>query len=293
MTTIKKVNLDGEEFDLEGLQHPATKETLGSVIIGEGINVTEDGVISVDDIPNEFVGAMDDGVIPIALGGTGATSAATARQAINHLGTNPIASLEEDTIENWKALGTGVAWVSGTGILNGQKTTSGFLYNVVRGNYVFQTWYGMNASSPVWYRSGNESGWYAKSANWVQSLDEKTGIQKKLVWTNESPSSNFASQNITVDLSEYDEIEVEFRANTTSSYYYCCNFTKGKASRCATLAQQTSDGENTYILDRTVTMNNDNVFFGGGGQKIIDTQVYTSNTSRLIPIRIWAIKGVQ
>ena len=41
-------------------------------------------------------------------------------------------------------------------------------------------------------------------------------IQKKLLWTNPSPSSDFATQTISVDLSNYKQIEVIMRVRSNN-----------------------------------------------------------------------------
>lgn len=112
------------------------------------------------------------GIVDMLHGGTGADNAPEARQNINFIGTNPIASISEDTPEKWKELGTGIAYISVAGLLNNQPYTYGFIENRVSGNLVSQTFYSMSGSSTVWHRSGNSSGWYSGSANWVKNLDE-------------------------------------------------------------------------------------------------------------------------
>ena len=211
------------------------------------------------------------------------------RQNINFIGRNPIASIEEDTTANWASLGTGMAVYSALEMIADQPSQYGMLVNQAYEDTVFQKWCGTNVNG-VWYRRGNQNGW---QGTWIRVLDEKTGIQKKLLWSNASPGSSFGSQTISLDLSEYDEIQVEFRNTSSSSYYSLNEFKKGKASRHNTFAKQTTDNVDTIILDRPVTMNENGVYFGGGSQKDLYSKSYSTNNGNLIPVRIWGIKGVQ
>lgn len=116
-------------------------------------------------------------ILPVENGGTGASTKAAARQNMNYIGTNPIKTPEEDTVANWIALGTGVAFVSESGLLNNQPYAYGYIENYTSGSYLFQTFHSLNGNSSVWRRSGNKSnGWYAGSANWVKVLDAKGGV---------------------------------------------------------------------------------------------------------------------
>lgn len=126
-----------------------------------------------------------------------------------------------------------------------------------------------------------------------EALANLGGISTVKLWENASPGSSFASQTVSIDLSEYDEIQVEFRNTSSSSYYSFNNFKKGKSSRHNTFAKQTSNNEDTFILDRPVTMNENGVYFGGGSQKYLYGKSHSSNNGNAIPVRIWGIKGVQ
>ena len=57
--------------------------------------------------------------IPIDNGGTGANNRAAAHTNLVYLGGNPVTEAT-DTYSNWKSLGFGVAYISGEGVLKGQ-----------------------------------------------------------------------------------------------------------------------------------------------------------------------------
>lgn len=86
------------------------------------------------------------GVIPITKGGTNARTSAEARQNINFMGYVPFSETEDDTAENWAALGTGIVMVD---LLNsrfdwhcsdgGSFPDQGMILNCVSGERVYQT----------------------------------------------------------------------------------------------------------------------------------------------------------
>ena len=100
--------------------------------------------------------------------------AASVRQNINFIGTNPLASLEEDTTANWASLGTGVALIDRNGVIAGKPiSTGGFIHNLVVGDFVFQTWYTLSSDTTIYKRAGNANGWYG-GGDWVKSFDSRT-----------------------------------------------------------------------------------------------------------------------
>lgn len=83
------------------------------------------------------------------------------------LGTDPISSTSSDTTANWSSLGTGYAWYDTTGLLINQPSQQGFVINYKYGGDIFQIWKTQN-SGPMYYRSGNTSGW---GKPWTKILD--------------------------------------------------------------------------------------------------------------------------
>lgn len=137
------------------------------------------------------------GIVPIEKGGTNASTAPEARQNLNYIGTNPIASTADDTPANWKALGTGIAKIGPSGTIEDKPTAYGtIINNVVDGN-VTQIWQGIT-SSGMWFRLGDDNGWID---TWRKVLDETNGIQIKELWSNASEGSAMpGGQNLAVDL---------------------------------------------------------------------------------------------
>ncbi len=215
---IAKV-IKGEEAD-EPVPPELTRTSnvyqLGLADIYRVANSTVTGTITDTREDNERCGISSVnapfGTLGIPDGGTGADNAADARQNLNYIGVNPIASIDDDTPTNWAALGTGHAYISGSGKLNSQPATYGVIENMVVNETVFQTFISHTTGSvgTKWTRTG-KTGWDA----WVKALDENSGIQIKKLWTNASPSSSFAAQTISVDISDYTHIMMVCNYATT------------------------------------------------------------------------------
>lgn len=83
------------------------------------------------------------------------------------LGTNPISSTSDDTTANWATLGAGYARYNTAGLLINQPSRYGFVINYEKSGDIFQIW-NSQASGPMYYRCGNNSGW---SKSWTKILD--------------------------------------------------------------------------------------------------------------------------
>lgn len=115
--------------------------------------------------------------MPIERGGTNATTVEEARQNLNFIGTNSIASTADDTPANWAALGTGYVWEDGGKLLN--QPARGFIENVYKvtgaGNYlVTQKLHTMSSGNKIYHRVGDlNNGWFN---NWTLLLDETNAL---------------------------------------------------------------------------------------------------------------------
>jgi hypothetical protein len=94
-------------------------------------------------------------VLPTSHGGTGSTSAKTARVNINSLGFQPVKG-DDDTYETWRYYGFGVAYYQTSGLLNGQPAQYGLLVNIAyptNTTEVVQFW--LSADGSIWTRARN------------------------------------------------------------------------------------------------------------------------------------------
>lgn len=80
------------------------------------------------------------GTLPVSHGGTGANTRASAMLNLAFLGGNITGGTANDTREFWQDKGTGYAYFSSTGMLNGQPGQYGYLINIVYGYDVRQLW---------------------------------------------------------------------------------------------------------------------------------------------------------
>lgn len=106
------------------------------------------------DIP-----ASDDPfILGLIYGGTGADNRKEAITNLSYLGENPIISIESDTVDSWKALGTGYCLITIEDLLNNQPATLGILQNYVIGNNVAQLWF-TQPNGDMARRGGDSNGW--------------------------------------------------------------------------------------------------------------------------------------
>lgn len=104
--------------------------------------------------------------LPEEFGGTHSKSLPKARQNINFIGVNPIASIAEDTPANWATFGTGVARIYGDGLLNEQPSAYGVLENIplnYDGTNVMQRFVATSSYEDIngaeFYRAGDGTEW--------------------------------------------------------------------------------------------------------------------------------------
>ena len=127
------------------------------------------------------------GTLPIERGGTGADTAAGARQNINVIGLNPITASANDTPEAWKAFGTGIAYFNKANCIVGQPTTNGLIENKVYNNTVLQEWFVRGTAPRKFIRTGQSTS-TSWNSSWVDisiagQTDYVTATGTSGVWT--------------------------------------------------------------------------------------------------------------
>lgn len=108
-----------------------------------------------------------DSIISIDNGGTGANTRNKAFYKLSFLGGNPILSTTQDTTHKWRDLGTGYAWFYTGGLMINQPYQHMFVINYVVNSDVFQIGCGQASSNAIYFRSGNDGGWFN---NWTPLL---------------------------------------------------------------------------------------------------------------------------
>lgn len=104
------------------------------------------------------------------------------------------------------------------------------------------------------------------------------------LWENASPSSSFAAQTLSLDLSGYDAVAYFVRNATNGSVYWASGVVP---IGYKTTIQYTTASGGWYVYSRTATANSSGIVFEAG-KLSGDT-----DTTSTIPICIFGIKGVQ
>lgn len=216
-----------------------------------------------------------------------------ARQLLNFLGENPIVSVEDDKPENWASLGTGHAYITGAGNLKDKPVNNGVVESIVYGTLVIQvfTSWASGTTGQKWTRIGNNT--YGWATSWTQILDANTGVQKALIWSNASLTSQFSSQTLkNVKWSDYDKIGLEYQysdENKDSTYE---EVTAVTGARILMKDTTLSTSRVPQFGERTMVLNADGVMFTQSYVGLASGNAQVSNWYCL-PVRIWGIKGVQ
>ena len=121
-----------------------------------------------------------------------------------------------------------------------------------------------------------------------------TGAQTKtLLWTNASPTSNFAAQTVGLALSSYDAVEIEYYGSTNKSASYIIKIKIGESSLLTGyLNPQTTKGY-INLLSRSISVTTSGITFDSGvAKRTADSSTVATNNSYCIPYKIYGIKGV-
>lgn len=159
---------DSDSFPVYDVSSGKNRRTAWSNIVSKmqtAIWGTKSGFIKADGSG----GISGISTIPIANGGTGATSRKTAARNLMFLGTDPV-TVDTDTTTQWAALGTGYADITKSGVVTDQPSTYGFIENYVDGAIVVQVWCSIGSSAVLCHRSGNASGWFS---SWISNWNNK------------------------------------------------------------------------------------------------------------------------
>lgn len=108
-----------------------------------------------------------------------------------------------------------------------------------------------------------------------------------LLWTNSSPTSSFTAKTVSLDLSEYSAIEIEFKhASSSNSFLYQkCKIPSDDMS----LFYMTGKGTYFELESRAVTVTTSGVTFADG-RRAQATWTASSDNIRCVPTRIFGIK---
>lgn len=167
-------------------------------------------------------------------------------------------------------------------ILSGKK--AGVKGNVVTGTMVNRAGTTVQAAAVTQdddntYFAVPEAAYYDKNSK-IATANSNLGA--KLLWTNDNPSSNFPGQTITLDLTNYDGVIIEFNvAKSVNSLLTRAYITKNDNSQYLSVGGLYNPS-NAKSRGRTISVNNNGITLGNG---------YTDATDNgaCIPIKIYGV----
>ena len=133
---------------------------------------------------------------------------------------------------------------------------------------------------------------FGTEADAAVALANLGGVSMKSLWENASPTSDFATQTISLNLSGYEYVLVRYLYST--DYQGQNQIAIVKVGRDAYLTFTGVVSTNIYLSQRTISVGSDSVAFGAPVYKTYaSTSKPTANNKYCIPIEIIGIKGVQ
>ena len=102
---------------------------------------------------------------------------------------------------------------------------------------------------------------------------------RKLLWTNPNPTASFSAQTISLDLSNYDEVEIEAKQLASGTIIQLCRVGIGKQTKCLF-----RDGNANNFYTRTFVVSASSIQFGDA--------YYNSTVTNTdcVPVAIYGIK---
>lgn len=119
--------------------------------------------------------------------------------------------------------------------------------------------------------------------------DEPVGAFPTLLWKNASPTSAFAEQTISVDLSAYDLTYIFFRYSTATDQRNVLIADKG-TSCIDFISYQKNEGLALRVSSRTVAVRDQGVSFSSCTEKETTKTSITTKDNCVIPTAIYGIK---
>ena len=139
---------------------------------------------------------------------------------------------------------------------------------------------------------GTEADAAVARTNLGVTLANLGGVSMKSLWTNASPTSNFAAQTISLNLSGYEYVLVRYLYST--DYQSLNQIAIVKVGGDAYLTFTGVASTNIYLSQRTISVGSDSVVFGAPVYKTYaSTSKPTANNKYCIPVEIIGIRGVQ
>lgn len=149
------------------------------------------------------------------------------------------------------------------------------------------------------YRSAQLGGYTGTEEEFYAALGNSGsagGLQMVLLWENASPTSAFAAQTVSLDLSGYEAVFIVATAKFTPGDGVATTGEAGwlgfvgKVLILQTIEVSSDATYRTQLYLRTATVNSDGIVFGDAVQGTTGT--FSATDSKVIPLRIYGMKGV-
>lgn len=134
-----------------------------------------------------------------------------------------------------------------------------------------------------------------KVSSIISSLNKKTEIN--LLWTNPNPTSSFAAQTVSLNLSGYDMVEIAFYQATSQLYTHTKRVLVGCVSDLGVvttrfLETSGTSTSGTWSTSRQVNVKTTGITFGAGAYEYTynNGNNHVVNNSYTIPLKIYGIK---
>ena len=139
---------------------------------------------------------------------------------------------------------------------------------------------------------GTEADAAVARTNLGVTLANLGGVSMKSLWTNASPTSNFATQTISLNLNGYEYVLVRYLYST--DYQSQNQIAIVKVGGDAYLTFTGVASTDIYLSQRTISVGSNSVAFGAPVYKTYaSTSKPTANNKYCIPVEIIGIRGVQ
>lgn len=122
---------------------------------------------------------------------------------------------------------------------------------------------------------------YGKTNAGASTGGSNNGIEMVKLWENASPTSEFAAQTVSIDLSAYQLVEVHFK------YAAAANGRAISSCPVGTRLNVVMGGSNNALAMRYANVSETGLSFESGYLN------GTANTTSAIPVEIYGIKGVK
>lgn len=120
-----------------------------------------------------------------------------------------------------------------------------------------------------------------------ETLTKNLANQRVLLWTNSKPTSDFAAQKVSIDLSAYEFVEIE-HLSTHRYKIEKCSKNGGQFHLGFAIPSNNNATAYPYAAYRYATVTDSGVTFTDGGS-LTNTANATTNIN-CVPTRIWGVK---